>query len=484
MYIAELVMKNFRCFSGKTILKFSEGLNFFVGDNNCGKTTIFRAIDFLLSAKNTEEWISKDAEDDEVSVEILLRGNDFNVILEKEELKKYKDYCVNGEEGSEIRIRRSSQISYWTDSKGRKKEIGIKNIAVWNPENRLYENPTGADTMISALFDAQFVFSDLNNEEYRDFSKTKIVGKLINEVTRSFQQTDAWKQLQSSHEAAFGEKGLATDLYALQTSIEEIMKDQYGDVKVEFSFGLPTIDSFFKTGQILLEDNGIKTDVSEKGTGMQRALAMSLIQVYASISNSESNTRKPIFFFLDEPETFLHPRAQDKLLDSLDKLSTNTQVFVTTHSPYLLKNYKNKDSLKIFRREQGIPRVEDGQRMNLFSYSPTWSEINYFAFGVVSEEFHIELYGLLHNKLKKLRPNEVKDSIGSFDNWLKQQKEIQPIPQGYVNKNDKTLTTYIRNWIDHPGNNDSNSRPKPEREEIRTSIKGMLKIIDRLNSDL
>ena len=72
----------------------------------------------------------------------------------------------------------------------------------------------------------------------------------------------------------FGDKGFASNLINLQQRVETLMADQYGETNVEFSFGVPTIENFFKTGQILLEDNGIKTDVSEKGTGMQRALAL------------------------------------------------------------------------------------------------------------------------------------------------------------------------------------------------------------------
>ena len=87
------------------------------------------------------------------------------------------------------------------------------------------------------------------------------------------------------------------------------MSDQYGDSKVEFNFGLPELENFFKNGNILLEENGIKTAASDKGTGMQRALALSLIQVYADIDKSSDTNDKPFFFFIDEPETFLHPQA-------------------------------------------------------------------------------------------------------------------------------------------------------------------------------
>ncbi len=105
-------------------------------------------------------------------------------------------------------------------------------------------------------------------------------------------------------------------------------------------------------------------------------------------------------FFIDEPETFLHPKAQNKLLDSLEKISEKSQVFIITHSPYLLKKHrKETHSLHVFSREDAFNKVEPRKILTLFgASSPTWSEINYYAFGVISVEFHNELYGFIQAK--------------------------------------------------------------------------------------
>jgi putative ATP-dependent endonuclease of the OLD family len=36
---------------------------------------------------------------------------------------------------------------------------------------------------------------------------------------------------------------------------------------------------------------------------------------------------------IEEPETFLHPSAQQDLLDSIKDLSEDNQIIITTHSP-------------------------------------------------------------------------------------------------------------------------------------------------------
>ena len=150
-----------------------------------------------------------------------------------------------------------------------------------------------------------------------------------------------------------------------------------------------------------------------------------VLQVYADVDRqSNSSASTPLFFFIDEPETFLHPQAQDKLLNSLEKISENSQVFITTHSPYLLRNYK-KDSHKlyIFSRNSDEERIREDIQIGILPYSPSWGEINYFAFKVASQEFHNELFGELHNRAvskNKTYDNNSKfvgKRIASFDDW-------------------------------------------------------------------
>lgn len=491
MYISKMKLENFRCFEGVKELTFNSGVNYFVGNNNCGKTTIFRAIEFLKSAKTKDRWITKGKEDEDVSVEITLEGENLADFLEQDDLKKFQPYLIDG---SKLIIRKSSELSSWKDGRGKDKEISIKNVSAFNPETGIFENPFGVGDTVSALFDSQFVWSAINSDEYNNFGKTTtIVSKLINNITENFRKSDMWLDFEKAHKETFGDEGLVSVLNGLQSRIEEVMKDQYGETKVNFSFGIPTIDNFFKTGQILLEDNGIQTDISEKGTGMQRALALTLIQVYSQIGDESREITKPILFFIDEPETFLHPSAQDKLLQSLNQLSNNHQIFITTHSPYLLKNFNSStNKLSIFSRNEHAINIEEDIQLNLFPYSPSWGEINYKAFGVVSEEFHNELFGLLHNKARKYNKTydggnrTVSGSIASFDDWLIEQDSSNVVDSNHQNKNprdnrvDKTMSSYIRNYIDHPGNDKSlpegYSRNKPTIGEIRTSIESMMKI--------
>lgn len=71
MYISKLKLNNFKGFSGEHEFNFSEGINFLVGNNNCSKTTIFRAIDFLQKGGSKDNFINnKISKEGRASVEI------------------------------------------------------------------------------------------------------------------------------------------------------------------------------------------------------------------------------------------------------------------------------------------------------------------------------------------------------------------------------------------------------------------------------
>lgn len=474
MYISKMVLENFRSFRGKQTLYFKKGINFFVGNNNCGKTTIFKAIEFLQSAKNKNEFITLGKENENVSVEVILSGDDIKEIVEQQDKKRYQSHVYEANGTYNIRLLRSSEVTKIIQN-NREKTLDIKNVRTWNSETNQFENPSGVDSVIKVLFDAQFVYSDMKNEEYQDFGKTKIVGKLVNAITKDFQNSKLFLELKKAHEKAFGDSGLKTAFNETEESIQSIMREQYGDAKVEFDFKLPDMDNFLKQGSILLTENGITTDVSEKGTGMQRALAMSLIQVYSNIVNEDNS--KQLLFFIDEPETFLHPKAQQKVIKAFKNISEETQVFITTHSPYLLKEFNNKNhDIKIFTNHSDN-KVIESHEINNFPYSPTWGEINYFAFEMVNIELLNELYGHLQEKSGNFRQKQ-------FDQFLeskginKNVKYKRQNKNGHVYEIDHTLPTYVRNIIHHPENTLNKSFTD---KQLKEAIDALIIVNNKMN---
>ena len=118
------------------------------------------------------------------------------------------------------------------------------------------------------------------------------------------------------------------------------------------------------------------------------------------------------------------------------------------------------------------------------------NEVNYTACDEVSIEYHIELFNELHRRLRKSKL--AGNRISSVDEWLSRNtnailtKGDSPDCQhyncysGYV---DKTMTVYIRNYFDHPGDDPNlegsgKGRTKPKIEEIQDSIEFITNLFD------
>lgn len=478
MYISEIILDNFKSFQGcGNKISLNSGINFLVGENNTGKTTILSAINFITDKKLRSDVISTSASDnDHVSVEICIRGRLNEIIEDNASLQKLKPYIQTDDDGEYMTVKRSSK--YEKVNQGNKEvELTIEKVRVYNPVTEQFENPSGFDGAFKPFLGTQFVWADEMPSEYIDFGATKLCGKLINAAAKPFFESEKWNQFQSAHKDAFsnGPDSLEAKVTSLAGDIEKIIKEQYGKVGVKFQFSLPDVSGFLKSGDFLLEDDGVSTTADSKGTGLQRALALAVIQLYA-----KSNSSVPLIFLLDEPETFLHPRAQDKLIEALRHISENNQIFITTHSPYLLKSFNGKkDRLFIFSKSQGKSAITSSSGLNTFGrFSPTLGEINYYAFNVLSVEFHNELYGYIQSQ--KAAGDAVFWKQEDFDKYL---ATCQGFSKNKLwKRNDvcnhngyhSTLATYIRDSIHHPEN--TLNQPYTD-QELKSSIENMLNII-------
>lgn len=68
--------------------------------------------------------------------------------------------------------------------------------------------------------------------------------------------------------------------------------------------------------------------MTHKGTGCRRLFMVVRFRYLA-----EKSERNKIIYLIEEPETFIHPTAQQELLTALKELSEDNQVITTTHSP-------------------------------------------------------------------------------------------------------------------------------------------------------
>lgn len=478
MYFKSLTITNFKSFEGEQPIIFSKGINYIVGNNNCGKSTIIDALRYLAEGTRDTSALQNKSANEDFSVEAIIAGEDLSQIVEDRKYSKLKDYLLLNEDGPYFKVRRSPKEEE-IEQNGKKVKLDGKKITLWNPDTQRFENPTGIDALFRSLVDLVPVLADTTTSEVVDFGTTKPLGKLIAAVSQKFQETDRWTAFQRAHLEAFsdGEESLSSLTEEVTSQVESLLQSQYGAAKVRFDFDLPDATTFIKGGQLLVTDGNYETPLCDKGTGMQRAVTLALIQVY---SNMQHKTKElaPLTLLLDEPETWLHPRAQIQLGKALAKISENEQLFLITHSPYMLRSYRPaQHKLLILSREDDGPSIRYSEELGLVAnQKPSLGEITYFAFGISSPEFHDELWGEIQVITK--RKSEWSLNVCLHDTHkLPYDKEWKRDDRPNDGPEEATLPYFIRNSIHHPENRLNAPYTDDELEESTESLIAVLKTL-------
>lgn len=101
-------------------------------------------------------------------------------------------------------------------------------------------------------------------------------------------------------------------------------------------------------------NTGVESDILNCGTGYQSMIILSILETYVEIS---SKTSKYILL-IEEPEVYLHPTLQRKMIDTLMTISKTNQVIFTSHSPITVSKL-SKQQIKLVKKNAGSAIVEE-----------------------------------------------------------------------------------------------------------------------------
>lgn len=487
MHIRNVTVENVKSFRKKTRFNLGSGVNYFVGDNNSGKSTVMESLLFLFEGPSAQRGRPESFYSTEPTgptrVEVDIAGG-VESLVAQQKYKVLEKYVFDDRGEKILRLERSSeprQVLQGTKSKN----IDVKAVCFWNPENKQFENVTGIDAKVKSIFDFEAIWADAQPGDHIDFASTKTLGRLLDTSFKSFALTDRWRALEEAHESAFSseeEDSFFVETKRLAEKIQGLVGQQYGNAALRFEFGLPDASIFMKQGRLHVDDGAGETPIEGKGTGMQRAIALSIIQLYArSAALTEDENQTPLLLMLDEPETWLHPSAQLRLGDALSSIGEHEQVFVITHSPYLIRKFEpSGHKLTVLSGQGSDRRIDDSEKFGLFGIGePTWGEINYRAFDICSHEFHNELFGFVQKFIEASKTPGRVAGEAEIDEFLSQRN----IPRDTTwirtsgRTDPRTICLFVRNSIHHPENRLNN---QVTDEDLRKSTEALVTVVENL----
>lgn len=221
---------------------------------------------------------------------------------------------------------------------------------------------------------------------------------------------------------------------------------------------------------ILFKKNNNFISIDQLSTG-EKQIVFRGIYLLKNSKNLENAT-----IMIDEPELSMHPKWQQNILKYYKDLFTDSgiqkaQLFLASHSEHVLKEAlsdKNNNLVIVLTDDNGTVKAKPIDAPNVLP-TITAAETNYLAFDIVSNDYHIELYGWLQDKTNN-------NTVKSCDDYIKNSDEYNNIKHYKYSTHGattsyETLSTFIRNAIHHPDPTKTYTQA-----ELRTSIELLIQL--------
>lgn len=360
MYIKNIEIKNFRNFSNFNIA-FTNGFQTIIGENNIGKSNLFRAIRLVLdrnmsyNSRNLEEkdfheFIKLEL-DSYISISIEFYGDNLAHLPNLHAIKTSdttvrisylfahkSKFIPTGEEFSNITIKDFQWRLY-----GGGNEFQIENIDTLNPIG--FRDIEGVKL---------FYISGFRNTNSDLFGST---GSLLSQYCKSRLNSDtelaSVKAILAQSSDELNELNFIPEIAdTVQEKNNEIAGSHF---TFPVSLGFLANDDNDVWNQLKIFFNpqtGKKIPLNALGLGQKNLLYLS---IFLSRLINEYNENEINILLIEEPEAHLHPQLQKILFSNLSDLR-NTQVFMSSHSTHIASDCDYKNLNIIYRDNDHITK--------------------------------------------------------------------------------------------------------------------------------
>lgn len=474
MKLLSLIIKNFHSIEDETFdIAEVDGTHTFtlIGINESGKSSFLKAVS-LIDNDDEKVIFPKDYFDEAKSINVTL-----NYQLEAQEEKELKNALT--EKGfekdifSKVKIDKVAVCATFDPAANAPKKVfdqitfqkKIFEDYTLQGDKPVKKDPqqTQEDFDLEKYFEAQlpkYFWKIAHRIVFWKSDSKHLINEQINLDTFAADSENTSIPLVNCFElAGVGQDDIATQIAKLKTDPAEInnLQEKLGDkvtahikkvwpnhpVKIKFQ-----IDNSLLS--FLVEDDKVKyksKTTEQRSDGFRQFISFLLTISAESATNQLSNS----LLLLDEPETHLHPQAQEYLKDELIKITRNDEnniVFFATHSNYMIDKDHIERCFRVSKqsnRKTKLEKFEAGQK--------SYAEVNYEVFDIVSSDYHNELYGFLEDV-----DGTKLDGLEKSKKWKNKKTN---------GTEDVSLAKYIRHSIHHPENTlNAKFTPKELQESI------------------
>lgn len=371
MLIKKIEIKNYRGIKNQT-LNFTN-FNTLIGKNDCGKSTIINAIKLFF---NDEKVSIKDfnfyqVEPQNIEITVVLSNfqpdklKAFLVKGEKDDGfdEVIKDYLDDGnlvikkiwsyKENSEVSASMEIQIASFKDY-----EIHGANTAQlkkWGAELDAQPAVDGSGNNSDMERRAALRQKLVDMENSREMILVTVKNKDLQDILPSIEWLKADHSIETTTSEFKGtfateirniinkerESGELSTLSGIEEKITSKINEESEVIKKCMSEHISDLSELIITPSFSWEKGVEITDVRIQLTGDQKLIPLvnkgsgyrRLFMVGRLRYLAEKKQITDVIYLVEEPETFLHPSAQEEMLHSLLSLAESNQIFVTTHSP-------------------------------------------------------------------------------------------------------------------------------------------------------